>query len=83
MIAEKNNRTPSKETAAVLVEIAAIRRKIELLEDSLELQVDEDLIEATIYEIKALNCRYSHYLREAKRLGIQAKIPINSCAENS
>ena len=30
MIAEKNNPAQSKETAAVLVEIAAIRRKIEL-----------------------------------------------------
>ena len=70
MIAEKNNRTPSKETAAVLVEIAAIRRKIELLEDSLELQVDEDLIEACIYESRALRARYRYLLRMAREQNV-------------
>ena len=51
-------------------EIAAILDRMGVVESALSLETDEDLIDAGIYEIKSLNCRYTYFLKQAKRLGI-------------
>lgn len=60
----------SEEKRAVLEAISAVLDRLTAAENALGFETDEDLIEAGIYEIKALNCRYSYFLKQAKRLGI-------------
>lgn len=51
-------------------EISTILDRLGIVEAALSLETDEDLIDAGIYEIKSLNCRYTYFLKKAKRLGI-------------
>ena len=51
-------------------EISTILDRLGVVEAALSLETDEDLIDAGIYEIKSLNCRYTYYLKQAKKLGI-------------
>lgn len=51
-------------------EISSILDRLGVVEAALSLETDEDLIDAGIYEIKSLNCRYTYYLKQAKKLGI-------------
>lgn len=60
----------SEENHAVLEEISTILKRIDAVESTLSLETDEDLIDAGVYEIKSLNCRYTYYLKQAKKLGI-------------
>ncbi len=43
-----------------------LRQEINRQETILNLTADEDLIDAVIYNLKSLNCRYNHYLKLAK-----------------
>ena len=51
-------------------EIANILDRLGVVEAALSLETDEDLIDAGIYEMKSLNCRYTYFLKQAKKLGI-------------
>lgn len=51
-------------------EISTILDRLGVVEAALSLETDEDLIDAGIYEIKSLNCRYTYYLKQAKKLSI-------------
>ena len=51
-------------------EISTILDRLGVVEAALSLETDEDLIDAGIYEIKSLNCRYTYFLKKAKKLGI-------------
>ena len=51
-------------------EISTILDRLGVVEAALSLETDEDLIDAGIYEMKSLNCRYTYYLKQAKKLGI-------------
>ena len=51
-------------------EISTILDRLGVVEAALSLETDEDLIDAGIYEIKSLNCRYTYFLKQAKKLGI-------------
>ena len=54
----------------IATEIANILDRLTAVETALSLETDEDLIDAGIYEIKSLNCRYTYFLKQAKKLGI-------------
>ena len=61
---------PTEEKTIITNEIATILDRLGVVESALSLETDEDLIDAGIYEIKSLNCRYTYYLKQAKKLGI-------------
>ncbi len=50
----------------ILATLREIRNEINRQETILNLTADEDLIDAVIYNLKSLNCRYNHYLKMAK-----------------
>jgi len=58
------------ERVDIMSEISTILNRLETVEAALSFETDEDLIDAGIYEIKSLNCRYTYYLKKAKKLGI-------------
>lgn len=58
------------EKGDIMSEISTILNRLETVEAALSFETDEDLIDAGIYEIKSLNCRYTYYLKQAKKLGI-------------
>ncbi len=60
----------SDDKAEIINEISTILDRLEVVESALSFETDEDLIDAGIYEIKSLNCRYTYYLKQAKKLGI-------------
>lgn len=62
---------------SLLIEIEAVRQNLETVAAHFEYQNDPDLIEACIYETKALTARYSYLIREAKKLGITKNVGCN------
>ena len=58
------------EKSEIINEITTILDRLGVVESALSFETDEDLIDAGIYEIKSLNCRYTYYLKQAKKLGI-------------
>ena len=56
-----------KAAAQLLKEIAEIRQQIACNEKWFAAERDEDLVEACIYEGQALQARYRHLLRRARR----------------
>ena len=60
----------NEDKVEITSEISTILDRICAVETALSLETDEDLIDAGIYEIKSLNCRYTYYLKQAKKLGI-------------
>ena len=60
----------NEDKVEITSEISTILDRICAVETELSLETDEDLIDAGIYEIKSLNCRYTYYLKKAKKLGI-------------
>ena len=58
------------EKSEIINEISTILDRLGVVESALSFETDEDLIDAGIYEIKSLNCRYTYYLKQAKKLGI-------------
>jgi hypothetical protein len=71
----KNDTTVNAENEERLLEISSIKKEVAKLnrdiqnaERGLELICDEDLIEAQIFEIRALKARYAHFIKKAKLL---------------
>lgn len=55
--------------------LADIRRICQMMEDAqlrFQLEQDEDLVEATIFELEALRARYRYLLKLAKRMQLQS-----------
>lgn len=67
-------RTEKMRETAVSEEIATICARLDKNEQLFNMAENDDLIDAVIYERKALLARYSHLVKEAKRLGITADI---------
>jgi len=55
---------------ALLADIGALQRELTAVENAFDLVSDESLIEACIYQRKALLARYDHCIRRAKELGL-------------
>lgn len=66
--------TAKKEDAAdaLLEEIRDIREQIAYNEGWFAMELDEDLIEACVYQGKALQARYRYLLRRARQKQIRA-----------
>lgn len=47
-------------------EISAIREDIKAMENAFNNAVEQEIIDSCIYNLKALNVRYSHYLSLSK-----------------
>ena len=59
-----------KEEHAIIVELNALKRRLDEVDTRFDLEVDEDLIDACIYEKNSLLARYRHLLKCAKEQGI-------------
>lgn len=58
----------------LIEEIENVKSKLKFAEDHFSQITDDDLIEATAYEIKSLNAKYRYLLKEAKRSGATKNI---------
>ena len=56
----------------LLTSIRDICRRLELADARFEMESDDDLIEACIYEREALRARYRYLLRRAKEQGVKS-----------
>ena len=78
-----------QDCAEAFVELAKrymslIQAKMDILDSCFNLAEDEDVVEACIFERKALNARYSHLLKKAKELNIKTQLlREHSCMERS
>ena len=59
-----------KEMHDIITELNDLKRRIEEVDMRFDLQVDEDLIEACIYEKNSLLARYRHLLKYARERGL-------------
>ena len=57
---------------ALLVEIREVCRQLELANARFDMQSDDDLIDACIYEQKALRARYRYLLGQIREQGLHA-----------
>ncbi len=58
---------------ALIDEIRKLSDALELAYERFELQQDNDLVEATIFEIEALKARYRYMLSLAKKQNLKAE----------
>lgn len=65
-----SRKSDKSETKSLIEELEAVKLGMEAASDRFEYQSDPDLVEACIYEMKALSARYRYLTREARRLGI-------------
>lgn len=72
----KETETPEQK---LLNEIREVCRKIEAAYENFSYEQDDDLVEATIYEIEALKARYRYLLRLAKNQNITSEANIEKC----
>ena len=64
-VAEENH------DSQLIKEIEMVKSNMDTVSERFEYQSDPDLVEACIYEMKALTARYRYLTREARRLGIK------------
>lgn len=62
--------SPAQETDRLIEDIKAVLELMDYAERRFNLEQDEDLLEACIYENKALTARYRYLIKMAKRKGI-------------
>ena len=67
------NRKEAEEDSGLklLKEIEAVKNSLDTVSERFEYQSDPDLVEACIYEMKALTARYRYLTKEARRLGVK------------
>jgi len=68
------NKGISDEDAEIVVALNELNMEIKSLHMCLDSMTDPNLIDAHIYEIKALNMRYKYYLERCKERGIIADV---------
>lgn len=68
-----NRKKADEESIDLLDEIQEISRALERAYERFELQSNNDLVEATIYEIEALKARYRYMLALAKEQNLTAQ----------
>ncbi len=54
----------------ILLELDSVKQSLEMVAARFNYQNDPDLLEACIYEMKALNARFRYLTREARRQGL-------------
>lgn len=54
----------------ILLELDSVKQSLETVAAKFNYQNDPDLLEACIYEMKALNARFRYLTREARRCGL-------------
>ena len=69
----KRKDTAPTEDETLLNEIYRLRDALEMAYERFELQQDNDLVEATIFEIEALKARYRYMLGLAKTHNLKGK----------
>lgn len=72
----KETETPEQK---LLNEIREVCRKIETAYENFGYEQDDDLVEASIYEIEALKARYRYLLRLAKSQNVTSEANIEKC----
>ncbi len=68
-----NRKKADEENIDLISEIQDISRALERAYERFELQSNNDLVEATIYEIEALKARYRYMLALAKEQNLTAQ----------
>lgn len=68
-----NRKKADEESIDLINEIQDISRALERAYERFELQSNNDLVEATIYEIEALKARYRYMLALAKEQNLTAQ----------
>ncbi len=74
----RGRRKENAETAAALAELDAIRDRLAAVRSEFHYSADPLLVEADIFEIRALNARYGYLLRRLKQQG--AALPYDGGA---
>ncbi|MDR1466958.1 MAG: YaaL family protein [Oscillospiraceae bacterium] len=70
---KRKNTNQQKEECFILQEIKRVKKQIYCDKNWLNVETDNDLIEACIYELKALEARYKFLFRIAQNRGISVK----------
>ncbi len=65
-------RNTNEDDAQLISEIHSLSESLALAYERFELQSDNDLVEATIYEIEALKARYRYMLALAKQRNLKS-----------
>lgn len=71
-VIEKREEAGEKLSRQILEEIHEVKRRKACNERWFQMESDEDLVEACIYEREELAARYRYLLRQARILGIKA-----------
>lgn len=69
---KKETQEVPAENQAILDEIREVNRELRCVERWFEMECNEDLIEACIYQKEALNARYRYLMARARQHGISA-----------
>ena len=69
-VTEAKKRSFTDETDPILLEIWEVTKKLENIKCRFNFEIDDDMIEACIFEERALLSRYSHLLSLAKQKGL-------------
>lgn len=75
---ELKNTEEEKERRQLLSDIDSCVAKINKVRERYDLVIEDELIEALIYEEKALYARYSYLLRLAREKGIHCRITLRN-----
>jgi hypothetical protein len=65
-----NKKVKADANNKLLEEIETVKIRIDTVASHFESEIDPDLVEANIYEMKSLSARYRYLFREARRAGI-------------
>ncbi len=78
IIASRINKVKENdETDVVILEICQLKERLENVKSRFNLEEDQDLIEACVYEMEAINARYRYLIRLAKERGISCSPIVN------
>ena len=69
-VTEAKKSLSREETDPILVEISEVTQKLKNIKCRFDFEIDDDMIEACIFEERALLSRYSHLLSLARQKGL-------------
>lgn len=75
-VSESKKSVYDEETDPILIELAQVTNKLNNIKCRFDFEVDDDMIEACIFEERALLSRYSFLLSLAKQKGLRQS-PVN------
>ena len=72
MLERKQKQNDNMTAAEIIAQLRQLEQKIRENEEIFNMTLEDDLLEACIYDGKALRSRYRYYHNLARRMGIRA-----------